>query len=45
MSSTDHTRVCSTEKDFDPLSNQSKQICLPIGHWVRLMGQIFRIMV
>jgi len=31
MSSTGHPRECSHEKDFDPLSNKSKQICLPIA--------------
>ncbi len=30
MSSPSHKRDCSTEKDLDPLSNKSKQICLPI---------------
>ena len=31
MPSTDCQRSCSREKDFDPLSNKSKQICLSIG--------------
>lgn len=31
MPSTDCQRSCSQEKDFDPLSNKSKQICLSIG--------------
>jgi hypothetical protein len=31
MPSTDRQRSCSQEKDFDPLSNKSKQICLFIG--------------
>jgi len=31
MASTSQTRECSHEKQFDPLANQSKQICLPIA--------------
>ena len=31
MPLTDRQRSCSQEKDFDPLSNKSKQICLSIG--------------
>lgn len=31
MSSTERERNCSQEKDFDPLSNKSKQVCLPIN--------------
>jgi len=30
MASTNRARKCSQEKDFDPLANKSKQICLPI---------------
>ena len=30
MSTKGHSRECNREKDFDPLSNTSKQICLPI---------------
>jgi len=30
MDSPQRTRKCSREKDFDPLANKSKQICLPI---------------
>jgi hypothetical protein len=30
MSSTDHKRECQTEKEFDPLAQKSKQICLPL---------------
>ena len=31
MFSTERERNCSREKDFDPLSNESKQVCLPIS--------------
>ncbi len=30
VTTTDRKRICSKEKDFDPLVNKSKQICLPI---------------
>ena len=30
VTTAERKRNCSTEKDFDPLANKSKQICLPI---------------
>lgn len=30
LSTSSHKRTCSREKDFDPLANSAKQICLPI---------------
>ena len=30
LSTSSYKRTCSREKDFDPLANSAKQICLPI---------------
>lgn len=46
MPSTSQTRECSREKEFDPLANPSKQICLPIDeeayHRMLYDAQAFR---